>query len=235
MYIPLATHSGLTRGARTPACSVHTRVNALVSPLLLAAFLTFTGTLFAQRPELGQLDASPTLFTVMAAVNAAGYDSQIDSTNNHPLRKAVRDELAKKNIPSLIPLKAFFAKHPQIDPYISFGISCDGPPKFAINKKEIEVPPDVVPLEHLSPLLAAFYKEAGIEDLWKRSQPAVNQYIQRYHSPVVDAVLQVNVYLRQQTSGLSRSRFQILLELLGAPNQVQMRSYGFLYTVVIKP
>jgi tetratricopeptide (TPR) repeat protein len=184
---------------------------------------------------LGQLDASPTLFTVMAAINAAGYDAQIDSPNNHPLRKAVRDELAKKNIPSLVALKAFFAKHPQIDPYISFGISCDGPPKFAINKKEIEVPPDVVPLERLSPLLAAFYNEAGIEDLWKRSQPAINQYIQRYHGPVVDAVLQVNVYLRQQTSGLSRSRFQILLELLGAPNQVQMRSYGFLYTVVVTP
>jgi len=207
-------------------------VNAVVS--LLAAILSLT-TAFAQRPELSQLDASPTLFTVMAAVNAAGYDTQIDSTNNHPLRKAVRDELAKKSIPSLVPLKAFFAKHPQIEPYISFAISCDGPPKFTINKKEIEVPPDVVPLERLSPLLAAFYKEAGIEDLWQRSQPAINRYIARYHQPVLDAVMQVNVYLHQQTSGLSRSRFQILLELLAPPNQVQMRSYGFLYTVVVTP
>jgi tetratricopeptide (TPR) repeat protein len=261
MYILPNTHSGLIPtprlmamppcGAANPGCSrlsagslrltirrflpqqTHPKRSSFA--LLLPALLTLASTAFAQRPDLGQLDASPTLFTVMAAVNAAGYDAQIDSTNNHPLRKAVRDELAKKNIPSLVPLKAFFAKHPQIDPYISFAITCDGPPRFTINKKEIEVPPDVVPLEHLTPLLAAFYKEAGIEDLWQRSQPAINQYIDRYHRQVVDAVLQVNVYLRQQTSGLSRSRFQILLELLGAPNQVQMRSYGFLYTVVVTP
>jgi tetratricopeptide (TPR) repeat protein len=171
----------------------------------------------------------------MAAINAAGYDAQIDSPNNHPLRKAVRDELAKKSIPSLGPLKEFFAKHPQLPPYISFAITADGPPKFTINKKEMEIPPDIVALERLSPLLAAFYKEAGIEDLWQRSQPAINQYLDRYHEPVVDAVLQVNVFMRQQTSGLSRSRFQILLELLAPPNQVQMRTYGFLYTVVITP
>ena len=53
---------------------------------------------FAQQQEMGQLDASPTLFTVMAAINAAGYDAQLDSPNNHPLRKAIRDELAKKKL-----------------------------------------------------------------------------------------------------------------------------------------
>lgn len=209
------------------------RTSALNSYLSL--FLLISTCALAQKPELGQLDASPTLFTVMAAVNAAGYDTQIDSPNNHPLRNAVRDELAKKNIPSLPALKEFFAKHPQIGPYFSFAITCDGPPSFKINKREMEVPPDVTPIEHLSPLLAAFYKEAGIDDLWQRSQPAINRYIARYHRPVVDAVLQVNVYLRQQTSGLSRSRFQILLELLAAPNQVQMRSYASQYTVVITP
>jgi tetratricopeptide (TPR) repeat protein len=202
---------------------------------LLAAVLAAAAAAFAQQPEMGQLDASPTLFTVMAAVNAAGYDTQIDSPNNHPLRKAVREALAKKSIPSLPAIKEFFAKHSQIDAYISFAITCEGAPNFAIRKRETEVPPDVVPIEHFSPLVAAFYKEAGIEDLWQRSQPAINEYIARYHRPVVDAVLQVNVYMRQSTSGLSRSRFQILLELLGAPNQVQTRSYGLIYTIVVTP
>jgi tetratricopeptide (TPR) repeat protein len=218
-----------------PLASIAAPPRLGMSGRLAAAILTLACAAFAQRPELGQLDASPTLFTVMAAINAAGLDEQIDSPNNHPLRKAIRDELAKKNIPSLVPIKAFFAKHPQLAPYISFAITSDGPPKFTIDKKEMEIPPDVVALEHLPPLLAAFYKEAGIEDLWQRSQPAINQYIERYHSQVVDAVLQVNVYMRQQTSGLSRSRFQILLELLAPPNQVQMRTYGPLYAVVVTP
>jgi tetratricopeptide (TPR) repeat protein len=171
----------------------------------------------------------------MAAINSAGYDVLIDSPHNHPLRKAVRDEVAKANPPSLAALKEFFAKHNQISPYISFALTCEGPPAFAIRKRETDVPPDVPAMARLSPLLAAFYKEAHIDDLWQRSQPAINQYLARYHSPVIDSVMQVNVYLRQQTSGMNSSRFQILLELLGAPNQVHTRSYGLQYTIVVTP
>jgi hypothetical protein len=40
--------------------------------------------------ETGQLDASPSLFTVMAAINAAGYDADLASPNNHPLRMQIR-------------------------------------------------------------------------------------------------------------------------------------------------
>ena len=171
----------------------------------------------------------------MAAVNAAGYDTLIDSPSNSLLRKRVRDSIAKMNIPSLPALKEFFAKHNQISPYISFAITCDGPPGFGIRKRDIEVPPDVTPLSRLTPLLAAFYKEADIEDLWRSAQPEINQYLLRYHKQTIDAVLGVNLYLRQQTSGLNRSRFQILVELLGAPNQVHTRSYGLEYTIVITP
>lgn len=137
----------------------------------------------------------------MAAVNAAGYDAMIDSPSNSPLRKSVRDSLAKMNIPSLPALKDFFAKHNQISPYISFALTCEGPPNFVIRKREMEVPPDVTQIARLTPLLAAFYKEAHIEDLWQSAQPEINQTLARYHSPVIDAVMKVNLYLRQQTSG----------------------------------
>jgi tetratricopeptide (TPR) repeat protein len=52
---------------------------------------------------------------------------------------------------------------------------------------------------------------------------------------VIDAVLQVNAYLRQQTSGFKGRHFQIFLEPLAAPSQMQTRSYGNEYTVVITP
>jgi len=48
-------------------------------------------------------------------------------------------------------------------------------------------------------------------------------------------VLQVNAYLRQQTSGARGRSFQIYIELLAAPNQIQTRSYGYEYTIVITP
>ena len=40
----------------------------------------------AAAEQHGQLDVSPTLFSVLAAINAAGYDTDLASAANHPLR-----------------------------------------------------------------------------------------------------------------------------------------------------
>ncbi|HWB87102.1 MAG TPA: tetratricopeptide repeat protein [Bryobacteraceae bacterium] len=205
------------------------------------AILLFALSAQAAKPERGQLDASPGLFTVMAAINAAGYSADLSSPLNHPLRDAIRAELAKRKIPSLPALKQFFEQHRQandtaeLSQYISFALTADGPPNFEIKMRDVEVPPDVGPLIGLSPLLAEFYKEGDIEDLWNRSQPAIEQYLERYHDPISDAVLQVNAYLRQQTSGFDGRRFQIFICLQAAPNQIQTRSYGNNYTIVVTP
>jgi len=186
---------------------------------------------------MGQLDASPTLFTVMAALNAAGFDADLD--NSHPLRRAIREELAKRNIPSAQAIREFVVRHrlsgatADLSQYISFGVVAGPPPTFEIKVRQVEIPPDVEPLQEFSGLLAKFYKEADIADLWRRSQPAINQYIALYHSPVLNAVLEVNAYLRQQTNGLSNRHFQVFIDLLEPPNQVQTRSYGFEYTVIV--
>ena len=158
--------------------------------LAFAAILTIAIPVPAATPDLGQLDASPTLFTVMAAINAAGYDADLASGNNHPLRNAIRAELAKREIPSLPAIKEFVAKHRkrtdtlELSQYLSFGLTAGGPPDFAIKMRDVEIPPDVSSMTELSSLLAAFYKEANIEDLWKRSQRSIDRYIERYHGPV---------------------------------------------------
>jgi len=212
-----------------------------LSRLLLPALCVLALTAHAQNSELGQLDANPTLFTVMCAINAAGYSTDLSSPNNHPLREAIRAELAKQNIPSLAGIKNFFDRHrkqteaQELGQYISFALTAGPPPKFAIRVRAVDLPPDVAGMQELSPLLAAFYKEANIADLWKRSQAAIDQYVERYHGAVSEAVLQVNSYLRQQTSGFKGRHFQIFVELLAAPNQVQTRSYGDQYTIVVTP
>ncbi len=195
----------------------------------------------AEQQELGQLDASPNLFTVMAAINAAGYDADVASPLNSPLRDLVRAELAKKKIPSLPALKEFFEKHRKhsdtdtLSQYVSFALTAKGPPDFAITQREVEIPPDVSGMTELSGLLAAFYQEANIESLWQASQRYIDTYVKMYHRPVSNAVLTVNAYLRQQTSGFRGRHFQIFLEMLAAPNQIQTRSYGEQYYVVISP
>jgi tetratricopeptide (TPR) repeat protein len=205
---------------------------ALVSPALLQA---------QQQPQDNQLDGSQTLFTVLAAINAAGYDANLDSNANSPLRKQVREAIAQKHLESLGPLKKFLDDHHQEDPeaelsqYISFALSLQGPPDFQFWMLSQEIPPDVRKLDGLNELIANFYREAGIQNLWKQSQPALDGAIEAYHGGVTKALLEANAYLRNPTSGLSGSRFQVYVDLLGPPNQIQTRSYKNNYFVVVTP
>ncbi len=195
----------------------------------------------AKAAEQGQLDASPSLFAVLAAINAAGYDADLGSPANHPVREAVRKELAARNIPCLDELKRFFRAHEQRDPtaelsqYVSFALLVDGPPAFKYRLKQNELPPDVVSLEGFQPLLARFYREADIQSLWTKAQPDFDAAIARYHEPVTKAVVEVSAYLRTTLSGYLGRRFQIFVDLLGAPNQIHTRSYADEYFVVVTP
>ncbi len=200
-------------------------------------------TLVQAQPQTqeGQLDGSQTLFTVLAAINAAGYDANLDSNANSPVRKQVRDAIAGKHLASVDALKKFVADHHQDDPeaefsqYISFALSLQGPPDFQFWLPSQEIPPDVRKLDGLNELIADFYKEADIQDLWKQAQPALNNVIAAYHGGVTQALLEANAYLRNPTSGLRGSRFQVYVDLLGAPNQIQTRSYKSNYYVVVTP
>jgi tetratricopeptide (TPR) repeat protein len=210
----------------------------ILSILTLSAILTFR---VGAAEEHGQLDASITVFSVLAAINAAGYDTELASGANHPLRAAVRQELAAKKLNVSGDLKYFVSKHHKTDPaadlaqYISFALSVKGPPDFDYRFRKVDLPPDVESMDGFSSLMARFYYEAGIEDLWKKSQPAFDREIERYHEPVAQAVLEINSYLRNDTRGYLGRRFQIYIDLLGAPNQVQVRNYVDDYFVVVTP
>jgi hypothetical protein len=99
----------------------------LLRPALTVLLLAALPAL-ATPADTGQLDASPSLFTIMAAINAAGYKAEWSSPNNHPIRAAIQAELAKRNIPSLVPLKEFFESHrkrtdaQELSQYISFAL-----------------------------------------------------------------------------------------------------------------
>ncbi|HYL35258.1 MAG TPA: tetratricopeptide repeat protein [Bryobacteraceae bacterium] len=210
--------------------------------LFLATVLFSAALAQAQpRPPQGQLDSSEPLFTVLAALNATGYDADLDSTANSPVRKQVREALAAKPLDSMAALKKFFAAHRQQDPgaelsqYISFALTLEGPPDFHSAIKPEEIPPDVKRLDGLDLLIARFYREASIGELWKQVRPEYDQVIAAYHGGVTQALLEANGYLRNPTSGFRGRRFQIYVDLLAPPNQIQTRSYKDDYFVVVTP
>ncbi len=216
--------------------------------LLLPALLSF-GLLL--EPAAGQpartvaadnqFDSNVNLFTTLAAINAAGYDAGLNTPiyQRYQIRQQVRDELAKKNIPSLPDLREFYRKHKKPDDtadlsqYISFALLAGAPPTFALPNSEL--PEDVAALRDLSGLLARFYVEANIASLWDRSQAAYIAAIGEYQPTVLKAVLDANAYTRSLNTGYLGRRFQIYLDVLGAPDQIQIRSYKDDYFVVITP
>jgi tetratricopeptide (TPR) repeat protein len=97
------------------------------------------------------------------------------------------------------------------------------------------MPPDVAPLEGFEKLMARFHREAEIDALWQRSQPAIDRVLANYQEPFIRTIQSVNAYLRNPTSGYVGRRFQIFVELLGAPNQIQTREYKDDYYIVLTP
>ncbi len=193
-----------------------------------------------RQPVENGFSFSPTMFSTLAAINAAGYDAGLDSPLNqrYKVRTEIREALAKRNIPCLPELKDYYKRHKKasdtadLSQYISFALVAGDAPNFELPKSE--VPPDVEPLRGFSELLARFYKEADLETLWTRAQPAYTAAIGQYQDAVIGSLFEANGYLRNPSGYLGR-RFQIYLDLLAAPDQVQVRSYRDDYFIVITP
>jgi len=186
-----------------------------------------------QQPQGGQLDSNPALFTILAAMNAAGYDADLNSPANHPLRKAVREFVAKKNPPSLEQLRVFFAAHRKANPseelsqYVSLALCLTAPPELELAHPERPLPPDAAPLAAGVDLFRKFYLEANLASVWQQMQPAINQVLERYQQPVARAVTEASAYLRVPLGNAFLGRkFQVYVDLLGAPHQIHTRSYG---------
>jgi tetratricopeptide (TPR) repeat protein len=190
--------------------------------------------------QTGQIDSSKSLFTVLAAINAAGYDANLSSPANHPLRKAIRDEVARRKPPVLDELRTFVRQHRQdtdaahLRLFVSYALLTEGPPKFAWRIKEFQLPPDVGAMKDLAPLLEKFYTQAGVEELWQRSQPALEQFIARYQRVATRAITEASAYLRAPLGGTFLGhRYSLVVDLLGAPNNIFFLPYLDDYFLVV--
>ena len=196
------------------------------------------------RPALAQdIFAEPdqTLFTVMAAINAAGYDEGTDPTELNPVRAAVRDQLAGLEIPSLPALREYYAAHRLADPardlsqYISLALLLTGPPKFELTLSPVNLPPDATELKDMPPLIAAFYEQAGIAELWAKHLYDMEQDAGRYQRLLAKVIQETSGYLRMETPNYLGVRFAIYVNPLGATGQTDVRNYGDNYYIISSP
>lgn len=188
---------------------------------------------------------SETLFTVLAAINNCGYDAELGSSD--PLRQTIRDEIgrqvdasdAAKDAASAI--CGFYRDHLLPDDthtlaqYVSLALYLDAPPAFAPKVKEADLPPDASAVLGMVPLLAKFYTQVGVHEIWQAHQ---NDYVglsARYRDALASMIRDTELYLRVPSGSYGGRTFTILLDPLGAPSEVNARSYGTNYYVVIAP
>jgi hypothetical protein len=200
--------------------------------------------LAADTPRV-TLDTSETLFTVLTAINACGYDQELGISD--PIRSEVRSEVAKaisssaETAATTRELCRFYQDHAQPDAsreltqYISLALVLEGPPNFNPRAKESELPPDAVRVLGIGALLKAFYEEANLHQIWLRHRNQYETLVERYHDPLSKMMFNTDIYLKLPTSSYLGRQFTVYLEAMGAPGQTNARVYGSDYFVVISP
>jgi tetratricopeptide (TPR) repeat protein len=192
------------------------------------------------------LDSSETIFSVLTALNACGYDQ--DLTISDATRSNVRAEV-QRNLRDSTEAQAtltsvcdFYQSHVaskdanrNLSQYISLALYMDGPPHFMPRVKEEELPPDANAIKAFGAVLEHFYEKAGLHSIWERHRRDYAAAMRRYHEPLAKMVLDTEIYLKQPSSQYLGRTFTIYLDFMGSPNETDARNYGTDYYVVVFP
>src|SRR6266481_1705554 len=216
----------------------------LVFPLSLAVLL-FVSTGFAQNRPQVSLETSETLFTVQAAINTCGYDQELNASD--PLRTQIRSEVAKAVANTagaqdvIGPMCGFYRQHQateaarDLSQYVSLALYLEEPPAFTPKVKQTDLPPDAAVLADIVPMVQAFYQKIGLHAIWERHRARYAELTQAYHEPLSKMTFDTEIYLKLPSSGYLGRQFQVYLDAMGAPGQVNARNYASDYYVVISP
>ncbi len=192
------------------------------------------------------LDSSETLFAVLTALNACGYDQ--DLTTSDATRSNVRAEVQRVLAESEEAEAArtavceFYLTHTEerntnhsLSPYISLALYMDGPPHFVPRMKEEDLPPDAAGVAEFGTVLERFYEKAGLHSIWERHRRDYAAAMNRYHEPLAKMVFDTEIYLKQPSSQYLGRRFTIYLDFMGSPNETDARNYGADYYIIVFP
>jgi hypothetical protein len=98
-----------------------------------------------------------------------------------------------------------------------------------------DLPPDSSQVIDILPILRQYAEAVDLHAIWVSNRPAYDEEIARLHDSLTSMVIQTNAYLKMPISTASGSRFQVVLEPLLDPSQVNARVYGSDYVIVASP
>jgi tetratricopeptide (TPR) repeat protein len=191
------------------------------------------------------LETNEPLFQLAAALNACGYDADLDKSA--PVRAAVRADMntalaaSETARDSRDALCGYIAKHRQNDmgldvgQYVSLALYLSPPPEMTPNVDLTQLPPQAAGVVEVLPLLRTFAEDVDLHYLWLKHRPEYEALTARVHDPMTDMILDTNLFLHQPVSTFDGRRFLVLLEPLLSPNLTNARIYGYDYIIVMSP
>jgi hypothetical protein len=216
--------------------------------VFLAATIILLGTAVTPQthgqavPEGAQtgvsVEASQQIFSVMCALDAAGFAADESTLSEMPSRLALRGELLKLQGPATDALRQFYRDYQLADPgetlsrYITFSLVVGPPPNFTFLLDHDVLPPDVLALEGFQEVLTNFYHEAHLDLRWASVEPEYNRAVERYQSPVRRVVTVSNGYLREIYRPRYAHSFTVYIEPL-VGNRTNFRNNGNHYAIVV--
>ena len=221
--------SGSSSSAQTPTPPTDQKPPSLVDP---------TG------PAIS-LQTSEALFDVAVALNACGYDQELESSD--PLRQHIREEVnqflqgsadardARDKVCAYIGQHRLAETGRDLAQYVSLALYLTPPPELATSVELPEMPPDSTQVVEILPYLREFVKSADLHLLWVQNHPAYEEEVARLHDPLTKMILATNIYLKVPAGGYDGRRFIVVLEPILAPSETNARVYGSDYVVVASP
>jgi hypothetical protein len=210
-------YNNISSSGQTPACGPHEfglicmkgRYKLFVALLCIftAGCLLFRGSKVEVSPvEFIHSDefikgegflvlADRRLFTVMAFVNAVGYDSEWEGAKMHPVRIKVREEIQSRlaNEPErkLEWQKYYREKELDIYHYVDFALSLNSDYPFRRIRPDSELgyPEEQHKLEHFPEVLNDFWSTVHLEEVWTMVKPEYVEEINKYDFKQIDRQL----------------------------------------------
>jgi hypothetical protein len=216
--------------------------NHLTIAIALCALLAVPA--LAQQPNGMTLQTSEPLFSVMAAINACGYDAGL--SQSLPLRLKIRGEVlraaqSEQAQSALRQMCGFYEDHQQgsdsrtLSNYVSLALNMADGPKLQLRTQESDLPPDAIFVLGFLPLLQRFSVAANLDAIWQSNLPAYEQLVESLHEPVHETLTDTDLYLKRNLSGYVKHGFAVYVEPLAAPGEVNSRNYGDDYFMVVSP
>ena len=191
------------------------------------------------------LQTSEPLFDVAVALNACGYDQDLEHSD--PLRLRIRDDVnqflrgsadardARDKVCMYIAQHRLANSGRDLAQYVSLALYITPPPDLAPSVELTDMPPDSTQVVEILPLLRAFVEATDLHAIWAANRSEYEAEIAKLHDPLTQMILTTNVYLKMPTSDYDGRRFLVVIEPMLAPSETNARVYGPDYVVVASP